>query len=88
MFVLATKAARKTTNCTIDMKFCESDAAIDIYFPPTIKGTIGKFLYYVCYSYSCVDELPHILYFTEADYSDCPVFVYFYGGYWHILRFT
>ena len=38
VFILATKTARKTTKCTIDVKYCESDAALDIYYPPNIEG--------------------------------------------------
>ena len=37
--VLATEAARKTVKCTTDIKYCESDAALDIYYPPSSEGT-------------------------------------------------
>lgn len=53
----ATEEAHKTTKCTIDIKYGESDATLDIYYPT-----------------------------SDTDYNDCPVFVYFYGGYWHVLR--
>ena len=49
-------------------------------------SSIEKFLSYITANHVAMNY--HIFMFTEADYSDCPVFVYFYGGYWFLLRFT
>lgn len=41
---LATETARKVTKCTIDIKYSESDVALDIYYPPNIKGNLHTIL--------------------------------------------
>ena len=40
MFILATEAAIKATKCTLDVKYSEGDAALDIYYPSSSEGTI------------------------------------------------
>ena len=34
----ATETAYRVTKCTTDIKFGESDAALDIFYPPSSKG--------------------------------------------------
>jgi len=40
VFILATEAAIKVTKCTLDVKYSEGDAALDIYYPSSSEGTI------------------------------------------------
>ena len=42
ILTVATEEARKITKCTIDIKYCDSDAALDIYYPSGGKCTNNK----------------------------------------------
>lgn len=47
---VATEEARKTTKCTIDIKYGESDAKLDIYYPTSGKcaiPTINTFSHFI-----------------------------------------
>lgn len=47
---VATEEARKTTKCTIDIKYGESDAKLDIYYPTSGEcaiPTINTFSHFI-----------------------------------------